>query len=51
MRGSIDFAASTTASVDASAFFRIVRYAARRPSIRTMFSCSANPSRRSPRRR
>jgi len=31
--------------VDASAFLRTVRYAARRPSTRTMFSCSANPSR------
>ena len=45
MRGSIALAASTTANVEASAFLRIDRYAARRPSIRTMFFCSANPSR------
>ena len=38
-------AASTTVKVEASAFLRIVRYAARRPSTRTMFVCSANPSR------
>ena len=45
IRGMIALTASTTASVEASAFLRIARYAPRRPSTRTMFSCSAKPSR------
>ena len=45
MMGSCSRALSTTASVLASAFFRIARYVARRPSTLTMFACTAYPSR------
>jgi hypothetical protein len=44
MEGSTSFAASTTASVDASAFLRMARYVARFPLARTMLVWSVNPS-------
>ena len=44
MPGRASLAASTTARVLASAFFRMAMYTARRPSMRTMLVWSAKPS-------